>query len=188
MKRFPNLFILSLCLLAGALLINAATPPEKPAASNRLLGIELPTTVTALTERFGEPSAIDLPTEEDIEMTAVKGQWFRWNLEKKGGQLSALGDAESTAPVKTAEVRFVQLTGWDHGRSTDTIFGFEINRTFQSAVQEKLGPGLERCSGSYRDEPVFKYIDGNLYDFFFFNESGLLIGVAQSTFDMDTAG
>jgi len=149
----------------------------------QIFGVELPTTVSALRKRFGKPDQIDVPRKHDL---CPQGQWYRWSARQNGVIVSALGDDYSQTPNYKAPVRFVQCMAL-HEVETKSIYGFELNKTTRSEVEKRFDGQTKKCEGNYQKQDVLKLVVGDCFTYFFFTSSRL-VGVAQSTFDMDSAG
>ena len=157
-------------------------------SENQVFGIELPTKVSSIVQRFGKPYKIKVPPKAALEGNS-EGQWFRWRLKHGAGIFSALGDQYSTTPNYDANVRFVQYMAVGK-TETEAIYGFKLNKTLRGEVEQKFGGRASACTGNYkaRHQDVLKLIESEQFTYFFFSPSGHLVGVAQSTFDMDIAG
>lgn len=149
----------------------------------QIYGVELPTTVSALRKRFGKPDRIDFPKKHDL---CPQGQWYRWSARQNGVLVSALGDDYSQSPNYKAPVRFIQCMAL-HKVETKSIYGFELNKTTRSEIEKRFIGRTIKCEGNYQKQDVLKIVVGDCFTYFFFT-SGRLVGVAQSTFDMETAG
>jgi hypothetical protein len=148
-----------------------------------IYGVELPTRVSALRKRFGKPDQIDVPKKHDL---CPQGQWYRWSARGNGVMVSALGDDYSQSPNYKAPVRFIQCMAL-HKVETKSIYGFEFNKTTRSEVEKRFDGRTIKCEGNYQKQDVLKIAVGDSFTYFFFI-SDRLVGVAQSTFDMDAAG
>jgi len=178
-------FILVITALCAGAAFNSAAAGI--ASENQVLGIRLATKVSAIVHRFGKPSKIEVPTAAELE-ASPEGQWFRWRL-KDGIEFSVLGDEYSVTPNYGAGVRFIQYM--TAGKSeTKVVYGFKLNKTMRRDVETKFIGRTQACTGNYGAPyyDVLKLTENEQFTYFFFSPSGLLIGVAQSTFDMDIAG
>jgi len=179
--------IFALALLCSGVTFSFAETAELT-TENRVLGIELPTKVSFIVQKFGKPHKIKVPTKAALEGNP-EGQWFRWRLKQGTGIFSVLGDEYSTTPNYGANVRFVQYMAVGK-TETKTIYGFKLNKTLRREVKQKFGGRATACIGNYktRHQDVLKLVESEQFTYFFFSPSGHLVGVAQSTFDMDIAG
>jgi hypothetical protein len=149
---------------------------------NRILGIELPTHVSALIERFGMPQEIEVPEDDPSPW----GQTFRWSLQGGGDTLKVLGDDYSSTPNYRAEVNLIELRTTEDGSRTKTIYGFEFNKTLRREVEEKFEGHIERSPSYYESwGGNLKLTEEGLFTHFFFGTDGRLIAVSQGTFDRD---
>jgi hypothetical protein len=152
----------------------------------RLLGIALPTSGTRLIARLGEPTSIDLPSKESLDLTP-DGQWFRWRLASRGLVLSALNEEYSRSVRPESPVSYIQVV-WDgRGQAAKLAFGFRLNRTRKIDVRRSVGNALQQCTGRFGREGALKTRDGKSWWFFFFT-GDRLTGMGQGLFDLDNSG
>ena len=207
--RLGVLLALVICALlaTGCTALNDGTRPSSagpgPDASREesvtpvsrvLLGERLPTTVEALESRYGRPATITRPSPDD---PSPWGQWLEWR-QKDHTTIRALVDDYDTATTDSkAGVRYIELRapqdpaeypqdaelyGFMLGRSTmDEVFdGLKRARPSMLHGRTELNP-----DGYYR--ATLKYERGGTYTYFFFGDSGVLVGEAQALFDLDAA-
>ena len=180
-------------MMAGPLVIIIATLPGQnliPAfggeTSNKILEITLPTNISQLVHKFGKPNKIEFPHSDELD---PEGQWFRWNLQGGKFELAVLADDYNpTKPNFKAEVRVIELKTKQSGAKKQTIYGFEFNRTSLEDLQKKFGKQLQK-SGSYSwNKNSVKYWDNDICNYFLLDTKNRLIGIIQSTSDVDAAG
>jgi hypothetical protein len=178
---------------SGAAEVASAAPEvSRPPSAGWLLGMTLPTHISAIVSKFGKPTSVELPSEESLQTTPW-GQWFRWKQHSTGYTVTALGDEYSRTPNHGAGVRYVELKVGPSKRQAKTLFGFELNSTSRREVVARFGRKLRPSdpNGNFMrafHEDAMTYVDGDVFTFFFFGSDGRLIGVAQSTFNPDQAG
>ena len=172
----------------------SSTPATTSTAQSqsRLLGIVLPSRVSAFVAQFGKPDSIRVPTLDERE-TSPDGQWFRWR-KPSGFVFSVLGDEYGSTPSYRANVRCVQLVATHRNRRTRRYSGSPSTERPSKTCGASWGLQFRSASPSARSPSAItattcsKYGHAGLFTFFYFNPRGRLIGVAQSTFDMDRAG
>lgn len=155
-----------------------------------LMGIALPTVVSRVVDRMGDPGAVELP---DLEQDPSPwGQFFSWD---GGGGLTfrVLGDGYSDrqpdygATVRVSEIRAGQIT-----QPVEVTHEAIIGQSTRADIERSLGTALEPSDLAnrwqfdpgdvYRSSLVYR--ENDLFTFFMFDEAGVLVGVVQATFDI----
>jgi hypothetical protein len=166
---------------------------EQRADPEPILGVGLPTDMRALIAVLGSPDEVELPLPLASEPSPV-GQWFRWNPGAQYNTVIALGgDYSPTKPNLHAGVGLLAVRANKRGVVTDTIHGFELNRTTRQEVERSLG-GLapSMAIGAWLGEgdyfrSALQFLKNDLYTYFLFDAHDRLVGVAQATFYVDGA-
>ncbi|MDX9723865.1 MAG: hypothetical protein RBU37_24155 [Myxococcota bacterium] len=178
-----------------------ANPPQpseesQAPAAQSLLDIGLPTDLATLQESFGPPDSVERPSPDD---PSPWGQWVTWALDD-GTTLRALADDYSpTSTDERAGVRLIELqaaseSDASYQEQTSTLYGFALNGTSIDEVDRGLPgsrPSMLHERGEFDPGDAYHatvlYEKDDLFTYFFFNEYGSLIAVAQATLYVDGA-
>jgi hypothetical protein len=172
-----------------------ASDYEQRADPEPILGVSLPTDMRTLIAVLGPPDEVELPLPLASE-PSPRGQWFRWNPGAKYNTVIALGgDYSPTKPNFRAGVGLLAMRANKRGVVTETIHGFELNRTTRGEVEQSLvglAPSTlaERdllCEGKYF-RSALQFMKHDIYTYFLFDADERLVGVAQAAFYVDGAG
>ena len=161
-----------------------------------LMGYELPLDVASLEASLGKPDSIQRPAADD---PSPWGQMLTWD-KPDGTTFRALADdysptsTDSGAGVGFIELRAAPLPDSGDTEATPIIYGFVLNET---SIQEVDGSLSASVPSMMHDRPeldpddvyhaTILYEQGGLYTYFFFSESGMLVGVGQAIFPIDGA-
>lgn len=157
----------------------------------RLLGVRLPGTIARLIAKFGEPDTVRLPSRAD---PSPWGQWFRWSPDKKV-TFTALGDDYDLRKAnRRVYVRLIEVRA-HRGLISSTILGLEFNRSSRSDVGTALGVSTDPSIMADRSElgagslyrSALKVEQRGVWTYFVFGKTARLVGILQSTFDVDGA-
>lgn len=167
-----------------------ASDYEQRADPQPILGVSLPTDMRTLITVLGKPDEVELPPASE---PSPAGQWFRWNPGVKYNTVIALGgDYSPTTPNYRAGVGLLGVRANKRGVVTETIHGFELNRTTRAQVEESL-VGLwpsTFAKGDWLGEGTYfrtalQFLKNDVYTYFLFDARDRLVGVAQATFPVD---
>ncbi len=155
-----------------------------------LMGVALPTDVSTVVTALGDPTQVDLP---DLEKDPSPwGQWFRWSISNAYTYSVLNGDYSDQTPDFEADVSASVLRYDGEGGSPVVIDGFSLGTTTRGDVERVLGGQLESSDLASRwqfdDTGAFKTSlvreSDDRYTFYLFDADGVLVGLAQATFDM----
>lgn len=167
--------ILSVIFLTSATVIAAPYNVE----DTRILSIDLPTTISEIESTYGQPINVELPHPQD---PSPSGQWFRWEIKKKGLFLTALADDYSQVPNHEASVRVLKIKSIDPKKPVKGIYGYTINETKKSTIQAEHKDTIQE---SVRF--TVKYYENKLWTYYACNKDGIVNEIIQSTFNLDEA-
>jgi hypothetical protein len=166
-------------------------PPLALSADGWLMGVALPTTVSQVVDKLGEPSAVQLP---DLEKDPSPwGQWFRWEVAGGDNTFSVLNEAYSDkTPDYKADVKVSVLRRDGDVVSPVVIDGVSLGKTTRSDVETIFGDKVKSSNlatrwqfdetGVYASCLVRK--QGGIYTFYLFDQDDVLAGLAQATYDL----
>jgi hypothetical protein len=180
-------FLMILLIIMFSLCINIYS--DQPINIPLIYNITLPNNVTYFINRFGKPNKIIVPTEIDLQL-CPEGQWFQWSLNEGSFILSILSNEYSIKPNIYATVRFVELTTTNN-TTRKTIYDFVFNKTQRQDIEKIFKSNIELTKGKFNifRRNVLKLRDNKEhFTYFYFSVNGILIGVAQSIFEIDMAG
>jgi len=167
--------ILTVIFLFSATVIAAPYNIE----DTRILSIELPTTISKIESTYGQPINVELPHPQDL---SPSGQWFRWEIKKKGVYLTALADDYSQVPNHNASVRVLKIKSIDPKKSVKAIYGYTINETKKSILQAEHKDTIQESARF-----TVKYYENKIWTYFSCNKNGIVNEIIQSTFNLDEA-
>lgn len=169
----------------------STTVPPSLSADGWLLGVELPTKVSDVIAELGEPDTFELPDlEQDL---SPWGQWFRWTVSDDDFTYSVLGDDYSDqVPDYDANVEVAVLRRDADVVSPALIDGVMLGLTTRAEIEASFGSAVQvsglaerrqfDSTGIYASSLVREQ-DG-LFTFYLFDDTGLLVGIAQATYDL----
>lgn len=155
--------------------------------TDRILGFRLPIPFSTLLAKYGEPDIVTLPTDEELA-TTPDGQWYEWKLSGRR-YVRCLVSEYSRKRDPRAHVELIE-TGIAPGSTggQETIAGFVLGATTRRDIELRFGGQLCPAVGRWQQRPALKLVGQQTCTYFVFDTSNRLVGVAQSTSDVDCWG
>jgi hypothetical protein len=171
---------------------NAVTASnENPQNSTaRVLGINLPTTVSYLTTKLGKYDTVSFPAQDKHSSW---GQQFEWKR-NDGTSFYALGDDYSSINANEhAAVKYIELQSSPDKSASDSFNGFLLNKSTRNDIEKsvtdvKFNESEFTGTRGGREKTAIYYQENGIFTYFFFDTDGILVGIGRSTFYINQAG